>query len=120
MCLEKRKAYAFLLKNACLSSPTITPICKNCILVSSRLPKVQSMLCIFFNMAMTVPFSIGDKLTVRRVIKSSCVIFVMVFEAMIVMRIKEKNVFIITERGKVYLEEYKKWNDISQSFGLDL
>lgn len=34
--------------------------------------------------------------------------------------VKEKNVFIITERGKVYLEEYKKWNDISQSFGLDL
>ena len=34
--------------------------------------------------------------------------------------IKEKNVFIITERGRVYLEEYKKWNDISQSFGLDL
>ena len=34
--------------------------------------------------------------------------------------VKEKNVFIITERGRVYLEEYKKWNDISQSFGLDL
>ncbi len=34
--------------------------------------------------------------------------------------VKEKSVFIITERGRVYLEEYKKWNDISQSFGLDL
>ena len=34
--------------------------------------------------------------------------------------VKEKNGFIITERGRVYLEEYKKWNDISQSFGLDL
>ena len=41
-------------------------------------------------MAMTVPFSIGDKLTVRRVIKSSCVIFVMVFEAMIVMEKRKK------------------------------
>lgn len=34
--------------------------------------------------------------------------------------VKGKNVFIITERGRIYLEEYKKWNDISQSFGLDL
>ena len=34
--------------------------------------------------------------------------------------VKEKNVFIITERGRVYLEEYKKWDNISQSFGLDL
>lgn len=33
---------------------------------------------------------------------------------------KDKKVYIITERGKMYLEEYKKWNTISQSFGLDL
>lgn len=34
--------------------------------------------------------------------------------------VKGKKVFIITERGKMFLEEYKKWNTISQSFGLDL
>ena len=33
---------------------------------------------------------------------------------------KNKKVFIITERGKMFLEEYKKWDIISQSFGLDL
>ena len=33
---------------------------------------------------------------------------------------KNKKVFIITERGKMFLEEYKKWDTISQSFGLDL
>ena len=34
--------------------------------------------------------------------------------------VKGKKVFIITERGKMFLEEYRKWNIISQSFGLDL
>ena len=31
-----------------------------------------------------------------------------------------KKVFIITERGRMFLEEYKRWDTISQSFGLDL
>ena len=34
--------------------------------------------------------------------------------------VKNKKVFIITERGRMFLEEYKKWDAISQSFGLDL
>ena len=31
-----------------------------------------------------------------------------------------KKVFIITERGKILLEEYKKFNMIAESFGLEL
>lgn len=31
-----------------------------------------------------------------------------------------KKVFIITERGKILLEEYKKFNIIAESFGLEL
>lgn len=34
--------------------------------------------------------------------------------------VKDKKVFIITERGRMFLEEYRKWDAISQSFGLDL
>ena len=33
---------------------------------------------------------------------------------------KDKKVYIITKEGKMYLEEYKKGNTISKSFGLDL
>lgn len=31
-----------------------------------------------------------------------------------------KNVFVITPKGKQYLESYKKFSDIAESFGLDL
>lgn len=31
-----------------------------------------------------------------------------------------KNTFIITERGRMYLQEYKKFNDLAESFGLEL
>jgi predicted transcriptional regulator len=34
--------------------------------------------------------------------------------------VENKKVFIITERGKVYLEEYKQFNNIAESFGLEL
>tara|TARA_R100000406_G_C3098382_1_gene121296 strand:- start:105 stop:356 length:252 start_codon:yes stop_codon:yes gene_type:complete len=31
-----------------------------------------------------------------------------------------RSVFIITEKGKVYLNEYKKFSNIAESFGLEL
>ena len=31
-----------------------------------------------------------------------------------------KNAFVITPKGKQYLESYKKFSDIAESFGLDL
>ncbi len=31
-----------------------------------------------------------------------------------------KNTFIITEKGRMYLQEYQKFLQITQSFGLDL
>ncbi len=31
-----------------------------------------------------------------------------------------KNTFIITEKGRLYLQEYKKYQNIAQTFGLDL
>ena len=31
-----------------------------------------------------------------------------------------KNTFIITGKGKLYLEEYKRFSDIADSFGLEL
>lgn len=34
--------------------------------------------------------------------------------------VKNKKTFVITERGKVYLEKYKQFNDIAESFGLEL
>lgn len=34
--------------------------------------------------------------------------------------VKDKKTFIITERGKVYLEKYKQFNNIAESFGLEL
>ncbi len=34
--------------------------------------------------------------------------------------VKGKNIFIITEKGRVYLQEYKKFSTISESFGLEL
>jgi predicted transcriptional regulator len=34
--------------------------------------------------------------------------------------IHDKKTFIITERGKMFLEEYKKFNTIAESFGLEL
>ena len=34
--------------------------------------------------------------------------------------IKGKNIFIITEKGRVYLDEYKKFSSIAESFGLEL
>jgi len=34
--------------------------------------------------------------------------------------VENKNVFIITERGKIYLDEYKQFNHIAESFGLEL
>jgi predicted transcriptional regulator len=34
--------------------------------------------------------------------------------------VKGKNIFIITEKGRVYLDEYKKFSTIAESFGLEL
>ena len=34
--------------------------------------------------------------------------------------VHKKKVFIITQRGKVYLEKYKQFNTIAESFGLEL
>jgi predicted transcriptional regulator len=34
--------------------------------------------------------------------------------------VRGKTVFIITQRGKVYLEEYKKFSNIAENFGLEL
>ena len=31
-----------------------------------------------------------------------------------------KNVFVITPKGKQYLESYKRFSDLAGSFGLDL
>ncbi len=31
-----------------------------------------------------------------------------------------KNTFIITEKGRVYLDEYKKFSTIAENFGLEL
>ena len=31
-----------------------------------------------------------------------------------------KNVFVITEKGRMYLEEYKKFSSLAGSFGLEL
>lgn len=31
-----------------------------------------------------------------------------------------KNTFVITSKGKQYLESYKRFHDIAESFGLDL
>jgi len=33
---------------------------------------------------------------------------------------KGKNTFVITEKGILYLEEYKKFNGITETFGLEL
>jgi predicted transcriptional regulator len=33
---------------------------------------------------------------------------------------KGKNVFIITDKGKVYLDEYKKFSQLAENFGLEL
>ena len=34
--------------------------------------------------------------------------------------VKGKNTFIITEKGRVYLQEYRKFSTIAESFGLEL
>ena len=34
--------------------------------------------------------------------------------------VEGKNVFIVTEKGRVYLDEYKKFSTITESFGLEL
>ena len=34
--------------------------------------------------------------------------------------IKGKNVFVITEGGQLFLEEYKKFDDFAKSMGLEL
>ena len=34
--------------------------------------------------------------------------------------VKNKNIFIITEKGRLYLDEYKKFSSIAESFGLEL
>ena len=31
-----------------------------------------------------------------------------------------KNTFVITEKGKLYLEEYRRFSDITESFGLEM
>ena len=31
-----------------------------------------------------------------------------------------RNTFVITEKGKTYLEEYQKFSDLANSFGLDI
>ncbi len=31
-----------------------------------------------------------------------------------------KHTFVITEKGRQYLEEYKKFSDMAESFGLDM
>ena len=34
--------------------------------------------------------------------------------------VEGKNVFIVTEKGRVYLDEYKKFSTITERFGLEL
>ena len=34
--------------------------------------------------------------------------------------VEGKNVFIITDKGRVYLDEYKKFSTVAESFGLEL
>ena len=34
--------------------------------------------------------------------------------------VEGKNVFIVTEKGRVYLDDYKKFSTITESFGLEL
>ena len=34
--------------------------------------------------------------------------------------VKGKNTFIITSKGRLYLEEYKRFANIAESFGLDV
>ena len=34
--------------------------------------------------------------------------------------IDKKNAFIITQKGRQYLESYQKFSDIAESFGLEL
>lgn len=34
--------------------------------------------------------------------------------------VKNKNIYIITDKGRLYLEEYKKFSSIAESFGLEL
>lgn len=34
--------------------------------------------------------------------------------------VKNKTIFIITENGRVYLDEYRKFSDLVDSFGLEL
>ena len=34
--------------------------------------------------------------------------------------VEGKNVFIVTDKGRVYLDEYKKFSTITESFGLEL
>lgn len=34
--------------------------------------------------------------------------------------VRGKTVFVITQRGKVYLDEYKKFASIAENFGLEL
>jgi len=34
--------------------------------------------------------------------------------------VEGKDTYIITERGRVLLDEYKKYNDLAKSFGLEL
>ena len=31
-----------------------------------------------------------------------------------------KNVFVITEKGRQYLEQYRKFTDVAESFGLEM
>jgi predicted transcriptional regulator len=35
-------------------------------------------------------------------------------------QVEGKNVFIVTDKGRVYLDEYKKFSTITESFGLEL
>ena len=34
--------------------------------------------------------------------------------------VKKHQVFVLTEKGMLYLEEYKKFDDMARSFGLEL
>ena len=34
--------------------------------------------------------------------------------------VKKHQVFVLTEKGMLYLEEYKKFDDMAKSFGLEL
>ena len=41
-------------------------------------------------------------------------------EMIVEFKIKNKQTFVITEKGIQYLEQYKKYNELAESFGMEL